>query len=79
MKAAAQALVRSRRGRPDAHLANRARTPDRRLVIDAFVFPVIRWASGLPPGGGDLRHVPARRDQLAADASVQKALAREAA
>ncbi len=80
VKTAAQALVRKRLGLLDAHLANREWILDRRSVIDAYVFPMIRWASGLLPGGvSDLRNVSALHDRLAADVSVQKVLAREAA
>ncbi|GHE76241.1 hypothetical protein GCM10019059_39440 [Camelimonas fluminis] len=80
VKTAAQALVRKRLGLLDAHLANREWILDRRSVIDAYVFPMIRWASGLLPGGvSDLRNVSALHDRLAADVSVQKVLASEAA
>jgi len=80
VKTAAQALVRKRLELLDSHLATREWILDRRSIIDAYVFPMIRWASGVLPGGvADLRHVMALHDRLAADAGVQKALAREAA
>ena len=50
-----------------------------RSVIDAYAFPMIRWARAKVPGGlKDYPNVQALHDRLAADDSVQKILAREA-
>ncbi len=50
-----------------------------RSVIDAYAFPMIRWAIKLLPGGlGAYPNVQALHDRLAADPSVKKVLAREA-
>jgi glutathione S-transferase len=50
-----------------------------RSVIDAYAFPMIRWAIKLLPGGLDrYPNVRTLHDRLAADPSVQKVLAREA-
>ncbi len=50
-----------------------------RSVIDAYAFPMIRWAVKLLPRGlGDYPNVQALRDRLLEDAAVQKVLAREA-
>ncbi|MGU3492949.1 glutathione S-transferase family protein [Xanthobacteraceae bacterium A53D] len=50
-----------------------------RSVIDAYAFPMIRWAAKLLPGGlGPYPNVQALHDRLAADPAVQKVLAREA-
>lgn len=50
-----------------------------RSVIDAYAFPMIRWARMLLPGGlTDYPQVQALHDRIAADPAVQKVLAREA-
>lgn len=51
-----------------------------RSVIDAYAFPMIRWAGKLLPDGvTNYPHVRALHDRLAADPAVQRVLAREAA
>jgi glutathione S-transferase len=50
-----------------------------RSVIDAYSFPMIRWATKLLPGGlKEYPNVQALHDRIAADPAVQKVLAREA-
>jgi glutathione S-transferase len=50
-----------------------------RSVIDAYSFPMIRWAIKLLPGGvNEYPNVQALHDRIAADPAVQKVLAREA-
>ncbi len=50
-----------------------------RSVIDAYSFPMIRWAIKVLPGGlRDYPNVQALHDRIAADPKVQKVLAREA-
>ena len=50
-----------------------------RSVIDAYSFPMIRWAKKLLPGGlSAYPNVQALHDRIAADPAVQKVLAREA-
>jgi glutathione S-transferase len=50
-----------------------------RSVIDAYAFPMIRWATKLLPGGlGPYPNVQALHDRLAADPAVEKVLALEA-
>jgi glutathione S-transferase len=50
-----------------------------RSVIDAYSFPMIRWARKLLPGGlTEHPNVQALHDRIAADPAVQKVLAREA-
>jgi glutathione S-transferase len=50
-----------------------------RSVIDAYSFPMIRWAKKLLPGGIEsYPNVRALHDKIAADPGVQKVLAREA-
>jgi glutathione S-transferase len=47
-------------------------------VIDAYCFPMIRWATKLLPGGlTDCPNVRALHDRIAADPAVQKVLAQE--
>ncbi|MEQ9815515.1 MAG: glutathione S-transferase family protein [Azospirillaceae bacterium] len=49
-----------------------------RSVIDAYSFPMIRWAINLLPGGLEAYpNVQALHDRLAADSAVQNVLARE--
>jgi glutathione S-transferase len=64
----------------DRHLGGREYILDGgRSVIDAYAFPMVRWAMKLLPGGLDqYPNVLALHDRLAADPSVQKVLAREA-
>jgi glutathione S-transferase len=48
-------------------------------VIDAYAFPMIRWARKLLPGGlTEYPNVQALHDRIAADPAVQNVLAREA-
>ncbi len=50
-----------------------------RSVIDAYSFPMIRWAIKLLPGGLEgYPNVQALHDRLAADPGVQKVLTCEA-
>ena len=50
-----------------------------RSVIDAYAFPMIRWANKVLPGGvEEFPNVQALHDRLAADPAVQAILAREA-
>jgi glutathione S-transferase len=50
-----------------------------RSVIDAYSFPMMRWAINFLPGGlKEYPNVQALHDRIAADPTVQKVLAREA-
>lgn len=62
------------------HLEDRDHVLDGgRSVIDAYAFPMIRWAIKLLPGGlTEYPNVQALHDRIAADTAVQKVLAREA-
>ena len=64
----------------DRHLEGRDYILDGgRSVIDAYSFPMIRWAIKLLPGGlSAYTNVQALHDRIAADPAVQKVLAREA-
>jgi len=64
----------------DRHLDGREYILDGgRSVIDAYSFPMIRWAIKLLPGGlTEYPNVQALHDRIAADPAVQKVLAREA-
>jgi glutathione S-transferase len=77
---AGQRLVAKQFGILERHLEGREYILDGgRSVIDAYSFPMMRWAKKLLPGG--LAHYPnvqALHDRLAADPSVQAVLAREA-
>ena len=61
------------------HLADRAFIlGERRSIIDAYAFPMLRWAiAKLPEGLRDAPRVAGLHDPLAADADVRKALAEE--
>ena len=76
---AGQALVRKQFKTLDTHLAGREWILDGgRSVIDAYAFPMIRWAiKMLPDGLKDYPNVQALHDRLAADEAVQRVLARE--
>ncbi|KRE09732.1 glutathione S-transferase [Bosea sp. Root381] len=73
-------LVAKQFGILDRHLDGREHILDGgRSIIDAYSFPMIRWAMKLLPGGLEpYPNVQALHDRLAADPSVQKVLAREA-
>lgn len=77
--AAGHALVRKQLKRLDTHLDGREWILDGgRSVVDAYAFPMIRWAVTVVPGGiADFPHVQALHDRLAADPAVQRVLARE--
>lgn len=64
----------------DSHLEGREHILDGgRSVIDAYAFPMIRWAITLLPGGLEgYPSVQALHDRYAADRGVRKVLAREA-
>lgn len=76
---AGQALVRKQFKLLDKHLEGRDWILNNgRSVIDAYSFPMIRWAIKLLPGGiADFPNVQALHDRIAADPAVQKVLARE--
>ena len=64
----------------NSHLENRDYILDGgRSVIDAYSFPMIRWAIKLLPGGlGNYPNVQGLHDRLSADPAVQTVLDREA-
>lgn len=77
---AGQILVARQLSILDGHLDGRDYILDGgRSVIDAYAFPMIRWAAKLLPGGIDpFVNVQALHDRLAADPAVQRVLARGA-
>ena len=77
---AGQKLVARQFAVLDRHLEGRDYILDGgRSVIDAYSFPMIRWAIKLLPGGlSAYTNVQALHDRIAADPAVQKVLAREA-
>ena len=72
--------VRKQLGLFDAHMAGREWVLDGgRSVIDAYAFPMIRWAIKLLPNGlADFPNVQALHDRVKADEAVQRVLANEA-
>jgi len=78
---AGRKLVRKRLKQLDDHLEGREWILDGgRSVIDAYAFPMIRWANAfLPEGTREYPNVEALHDRLAADEKVKAVLAREAA
>ncbi|MGL4237820.1 glutathione S-transferase family protein [Tabrizicola sp.] len=73
-------LVAKQFGILNRHLDRREYILDEgRSVIDAYSFPMIRWAIRLLPGGlTEYPNVQALHDRIAVDPAVQKVLAREA-
>jgi glutathione S-transferase len=73
-------LVAKQFGILNRHLEGREYILDgRRSVIDAYSFPMIRWAIKLLPDGlSEYPNVQALHDRIATDPAVQKVLAREA-
>jgi len=77
-KEAGRELVRKRLAILDTHLTGRDWILGRRSVVDAYAFPMIRWAAAqLPEGIDGYKAVKALHDRLAADPAVQRVLARE--
>lgn len=71
-------LVRKRLGLLDQHLDGKDWILGKRSVMDAYAFPMIRWAAKmLPEGTSGWTHVQALHDRIAADPAVQRVLARE--
>jgi glutathione S-transferase len=79
VREAGRILVRKRLALLDAHLAERPFIlGDRRSVVDAYAFPMLRWSvAKLPEGLRDVPHAAGLYDRLAADAGVRKVLAEE--
>ncbi|HEY8380574.1 MAG TPA: glutathione S-transferase family protein [Microvirga sp.] len=73
-------LVAKQFGTLDRHLEGREHILDGgRSVMDAYAFPMIRWALKVLPSGLDgYPNVQALHDRVAADPSVRTVLAREA-
>lgn len=75
---AGRRLVRRQLGFLDKHLDGREWILGKRSVIDAYAFPMIRWAvKMLPEGIADWSRLQALHDRLATDAAVQHVLTRE--
>lgn len=81
MTKAGQALVAKQFAILDRHLDGREHILDGgRSIIDAYAFPMMRWAIRLLPGQlADYPNVQALHDRIAADPAVQRVLARESA
>lgn len=77
---AGRALVRRKLALLDAHLAGRDWILGGRSVVDAYAFPMIRWAAKLLPEGiSGWANLQALHDRIAADPAVETVLAREKA
>lgn len=75
---AGRKLVRKRLKLLDAQLDGRDFILGHRSVVDAYAFPMIRWAANLLPEGIQAwPNVRALHDRIAADPAVQRVLARE--
>ncbi|MTH61945.1 glutathione S-transferase family protein [Paracoccus litorisediminis] len=73
---AGRKLVRRKLTLLDDHLQGRDWMLGKRSVIDAYAFPMIRWAAKLLPEGiSGWANVLALHDRIAADPAVQKVLA----
>lgn len=73
-------LVRQRLATLNQHLEGREWILETRSVVDAYAFPMIRWAMGvLPEKLTAYPNLVALHDRLAADAGVKAVLARESA
>ncbi|KGJ05369.1 glutathione S-transferase [Paracoccus halophilus] len=76
---AGRRLVRRYLGLLARHLDGRDWILGRRSVIDAYAFPMLRWAAKmLPEGTGGWPDLQALHDRLASDGAVMRVLAREA-
>jgi len=81
VRAAAMAQVRRRLDLLEAHLSGRRFfLAEKRSYLDAYAFPMERWAAAmLPDGLSAYPGVRAHHDMMAADAAVKRVLAREGA
>jgi len=71
-------LVRKKLALLDDHLAGREWILGKRSIVDAYAFPMIRWARKLLPEGiKGWTNIQALHDRIAADPAVQRVLARE--
>ena len=78
MQEAGRKLVRRQLGLLNDHLAGKDWVLGKRSVIDAYAFPMLRWARKLLPEGiGGWPNVQALHDRLAEDPAVKRVLARE--
>ena len=79
VREAGMGLVRKRLALLDAHLADRPwLLGEARSIVDAYAFPMIRWAIGkLPEKLAPFPGVQALHDRIAADAAVRTVLAEE--
>ena len=76
---AGRKLVRRQLGLLNAQLEGKDWVLGKRSVIDAYAYPMIRWARKvLPEGIADWPNVQALHDRMAADEAVKRVLAREA-
>ena len=75
---AGRKLVRRQLGILNTHLQGKDWILGKRSVIDAYAFPMFRWARKLLSEGiSDWPNVQALHDRLAADEAVKRVLARE--
>lgn len=81
VREAAKALVRRKFDILDAHLTGRRyMAGDKRSYLDAYVFPMERWAASmLEDGLSNYPNLRKHHDMMAADAGVKRALAAEGA
>lgn len=80
VRAAARKLVTKNLTALNTHLNGREYILGARSVLDAYAFPMIRWAAKMLPGGlAEYPHVQALHDRIDGDPAVQRVLAREAA
>lgn len=78
-RAAAEKLVKRQLGILNTQLEGRDYVLGERSVLDAYAFPMIRWAMKmLPDGIATYPNLQALHDRLAADPAVQRVLADEA-
>ncbi|WP_341501234.1 glutathione binding-like protein [Gallaecimonas sp. GXIMD4217] len=79
IKAAALTQVRRKLALLDAHLHEKTHmVGNKRTVVDAYVYPMLRWATKMVPGGlADYPQLQRLFDDLSLDPDVQKALKEE--
>lgn len=79
-KEAGRKLVAQRLTLLDQQLQGKDWILGKRSVIDAYAFPMLRWARKVLPNGiSEWTNVQALHDRMAADPAVQRVLARETA
>lgn len=79
VRAAGLLLVKKNLSLLESHLSERTYvTANKRTIVDAYLFPMTRWAvSVLPEGLSEFPHIKRHQERMLGDAAVQRVMAAE--